>query len=94
MRWKRVCVDIAGDGEVLSGSVEWHPDVGADKGPDAITVMPYMPDATPEQMFVAVLAMPWYQPELPFPQSGWTHFGEAEHRREHGVTSARHSKKW
>lgn len=94
MRWRRVCVDIAADGEVRGGSVEWHPDTNDDVGPEAITVMPYMPDHTPEQMFVAVLALPWYQPELPFQQHGWTHLGPIQGFRGDRLSDEQRGKKW
>ena len=71
MRWRRVCVDVAEDGEVWSGSIEWHPDITEDRGPEAITVFPIVADASPEQMFAVVLAEPWYQEALPFPEQGW-----------------------
>lgn len=70
MRWKRLCVDVAADGTCRGGSIEWHPDDGELQDPDAILVMAYHPDATPEQMFLLVLAEPWYEPELPFPSHG------------------------
>lgn len=64
-------MDVAEDGEVLSGSIEWHPDVNEDRGPEAITVLPQRTEMSPEDMFVLVLEEPWYQPALPFPTKGW-----------------------
>jgi hypothetical protein len=40
------------------------------RDPEAIQVMAYAPEWSPERMFVALLAQPWYQPELPFPGCG------------------------
>lgn len=94
MRWRRLCVDMAEDGECISGSVEWHPDTTEDLGPEAITVLPYMPGATPERVFVAVLAVPWYQPALPFPPSGWTHLGTVTDYRGDPLRRKQKSKKW
>lgn len=70
MRWKRLCVDVAADGTCRGGSIEWHPDDGEMADPEAILVMAYHPDASPEDMWLLVLAEPWYQPELPFPSTG------------------------
>ena len=70
MRWRRLCVDLDADGEVLSSSIEWHPDITEEKGPEAITVRHFVVGKYPQEVFLALLAEPWYQPALPFPEAG------------------------
>ena len=65
-------MDVAEDGEVWAGSIEWRTDRDDPGQPFTLTVLPLMePGTTPHQMLDALLAEPWEQESLPFPPQGW-----------------------
>lgn len=72
MRWRRICVDVAADGQVLSGSIEEYPSIGGTGGFTALRVIaPSFAWVEPVGHFHALLAESWDEPELPFPPKGW-----------------------
>jgi hypothetical protein len=72
MRWRRICVDVAADGQVLNGSIEEYTQIGGTSGPRAIKVIsPSFSWERPLDHFRTLLADPWDEPELPFPPQGW-----------------------
>lgn len=70
MRWKRLCFDVDTTGTIRGASIEWHEEAGELTGPEAITVLPFFEQPSVAEIVVALLAVPWYEPELPFPDSG------------------------
>lgn len=79
VRWRRLCVDVAADGQVLNGSIEEYAQIGGTRGFYALRVIsPGRSWETPPAHFLALLAEPWDEPELPFPPKGWVLDGEAQ----------------
>jgi hypothetical protein len=67
-----LCVDVAADGQVLNGSIEEYAQIGGNGGYYALRVIaPRAASTYPETHFLALLAEPWDEPELPFPPKGW-----------------------
>jgi len=70
--WRRLCVDVDSDGQVLGTSFEEFTSIGPNLRPCRITVLAGVhPDTSPHAALDLLLAEPWHQPELPFPSKGW-----------------------
>jgi hypothetical protein len=78
VKWRRLCIDVAEDGRLLNGSIEEYASIGGTGGFDQVTVIaPSFRWERPMDHFRTLLAEPWSEPALPFPEKGWVVDGPA-----------------
>lgn len=66
MRWRRLCVDVDDDGQVIGGSIEHYRDTQLDPNCTVVFARQVWFGRSPIELVVAELDLGWPQPELPF----------------------------